>query len=87
MTVDIKCSIISSSSSSLVWCCQIALQFAREKKQRTKEKNEKKKKNDGKLGPSCFSKSSLVGRLGADEVGLQASSAGIAKPVLAFQEG
>ena len=48
MTVDIKCSIISSSSSSVVRSCQIAMQFARDKKQRARGKERKKKKNEGK---------------------------------------
>ena len=60
MTVDIKCSIISSSSSSVVWFCQIALQFAREKKQRARGKERKKKKKRWKIRCEFFLNSQPV---------------------------
>ena len=76
MTVDIKCSIISSSSSSVVWSCQIALQFAREKKQRARGKERKKKKNEGTTDANCF-----------PDGWFRRTSAGNAKPILAFGYG
>ena len=56
--------------------------FLRRRRTRTKETHEIKKKKRRKNWSEFFFISSLIGRFGADEVGLQASSAGDAKPVL-----
>ena len=59
------------------WCCA-QLPKVSKFKVSIPETHEIKKKNDGKTEANSFSNSSLIGRFGADEVGLQGSSTGCA---------